>query len=676
MSVELSPRDGTALGVDEAKALASEIIACAPEQEVFDAASILANHPELTRYRSVVVDLAYEEFCRRVDAGEAADPHEFARRFPDVAQSLLKVLEVHQYLEHHPDAFAPDASPPWPQAGEEVGGFSLVHEVGRGGFSRVFLARERDLGDREVIVKICRQANDEAARLGRLEHPHIVPVFSVQPHPHPGLTMICMPYLGSATLADVIPQPGDCGPGGARGADVLQAIQQANLRHADGARKPAADAGRIHWTLRRGSYAEAILEIGAQLGEALAYAHQQGICHCDVKPSNVLLTAEGRALLLDFNLSLQQAGATALVGGTFPYMAPEQLRIVVANEPPGSAAVIDPRTDLFALGVTLFQLLTGRCPFGVDDLPQDRQEAARQLLATQSEARDCCGDLRQVVSPPVARAIADCLAFDPDDRPSSAADVVRRLRDDLRPVRRAGRWVRAHQRGLAAVAAILLLAATASGIGLATRAPLHERQYELGVAHLETGDLASASRCFDRALDARQDFVQALLLRGWTDLLAAKRDGVNEAERAGLLQTALERFRTSWRQTRNAAAAASLAWCLMQKGKPAEAEYYFAQSAALHLDTPAMLNNWANCLVATGNQSEAVARLEDAVRRAPMLQAARHNLAMALWHLARDAMLRAETARRGKDEDAAAYHDHQAASLLGSALEQIGRAHV
>jgi serine/threonine protein kinase/Tfp pilus assembly protein PilF len=672
MSIDILPPTRTALDADQAKALASEIIAATVDQEVFDAGAILEHHPGLARHRSVVVDLAYEEFCRRVDAGETADPEAFVRRFPDVAQSLLKVLEVHQYLERHPDAFvASPAAFAWPQAGEEVGGFSLVHEVGRGGFSRVFLARERDLGDREVIVKICRQANEEAARLGRLEHPHIVPVFSVQPHPHPGLTIICMPYLGSATLADVIPQPGECGPGRARGADVLQAIQQANLRHADGARKPAADAGRIHWTLRRGSYAEAIVEIGVQLGEALAYAHQQGICHCDVKPSNVLLTAEGRALLLDFNLSLQQAGATSLVGGTFPYMAPEQLRIVLAHEDDNSVAEIDPRTDLFALGVTLFQLLTGRLPFAVEDLPQERQEAARQLLVRQSEARDFCGELKRVVSPPVARAIADCLAFDPADRPSSAAEVVQRFRADLRLVPRAGRRVRAHRWALAAAAAILLLAATASGIGLATRAPLHERQYELGVAHLETGDLASASQCFDRALDARHDFVQALLLRGWTDLLAAQREGVNQAERAGLLQSALERFRTSWRQTGNAAAAASLAWCLTQKGTRNEAKDYFAQAAALGLTTPAVLSNWGYCLTATGNSEEAVARLEDAVRLDPKLQAARHNLAMALSHLARDEIMRTQLAGRGGSRISAAEHEARAACLLRSAQEHI-----
>ena len=156
---------------------------------------------------------------------------EFAQRFPAVAQSLLKVLEVHEYLEHHPDAFTTDPSPAWPQAGDEVSGFTLVREIGRGGFSRVFLAQEKDLGDREVVVKICVQANEEAARLGRLDHPHIVPVYSVQPHSLSGFTIICMPYLGSATLADVIAEVFAAGTTRRRGADVLKAIERASQRH-------------------------------------------------------------------------------------------------------------------------------------------------------------------------------------------------------------------------------------------------------------------------------------------------------------------------------------------------------------------------------------------------------------------------------------------------------------
>ena len=188
----------------DAAALASEIIAGTGPGEEFDAQSILEDHPGLAQYGSIVVDLAYEEFVRRVDAGENTDLHEFAGRFHEVSSSLMKVLEVHEYLETHPEEFCAEPAVRWPQEGDEVACFTLVRELGRGGFSRVFLAHEKDLGNREVVVKICKELNVEGAFLGQLDHPHIISVYSVQTHPSSGFVFLCMPYLGSVTLADVL----------------------------------------------------------------------------------------------------------------------------------------------------------------------------------------------------------------------------------------------------------------------------------------------------------------------------------------------------------------------------------------------------------------------------------------------------------------------------------------
>lgn len=673
MSVELAKPRRTIGDADEAQALASAIIARTGIDEEFDAGSILENHPGLAQYRSVVVDLAYEEFCRRVDAGEAADPQEFAQRFPAVAHSLLKVLEVHQYLEHHPDAFAPESPPAWPQAGDEVSGFTLVREVGRGGFSRVFLAQEKDLGDREVVVKVCVQANEEAARLGRLDHPHIVPVHSVQSHSLPGFTVICMPYLGSATLADVIAEVFAAGTTRRRGADLLKAIELASQRHGFSASEQSSNPGRVHWTRRRGSYAEAILETGAEVCQALAYAHRQGICHCDVKPSNVLLTAEGRSLLLDFNLSTQRGGTAAVVGGTLPYMAPEQLRFVLAADP-RSLPEIDYRADLFALGATMFHLLTGRLPFPVEDLPEDKRETARQLLDQQRNPVNLSGELEQVVSPGIARVITECLAFDPDDRPQSAEQVAQRFRDELGAVPRVQRWVRSHTAAVAGVATALILAAVAFGVYLATRPPEHVRQYELGVAHFEMGDYATARRCFGQALEARSDCVQTLVL-GWVDLKASQREGLGEAERSRLQSSALKSFEESWKETESAASAASLAYCQTTMKDFDAAAVHFALAAELDLKTPAVLTDLGYCLARTKSLvAMAAERLEEAVRGDPKLQPARHNLAIVKWRLAQDAVRKARQARANGKEEAAANHEAEAADNLRAAMEHIDEA--
>ena len=107
-----------------------------------------------------------------------------------------------------------------------------------------------------------------------------------------------------------------------------------------------------------------MLCLGAQLADGLAHAHARGIVHRDLKPANVLLTDEGRPMLLDFNLSedtkLRASPEGGRMGGTLPYMAPEQIDAFRSRR-----GVVDGRCDLFALGVILYELLTGRHPFRV-----------------------------------------------------------------------------------------------------------------------------------------------------------------------------------------------------------------------------------------------------------------------------------------------------------------------
>src|SRR5207249_109242 len=112
------------------------------------------------------------------------------------------------------------------------------------------------------------------------------------------------------------------------------------------------------------SYVEAVLWIGARLADGLAHAHDRGVIHRDLKPANILLTDDGQPMLLDFNLSddarLQGSPAAAGMGGTLPYMSPEQLRAFVDR-----TRSLDARTDLYALGVILYELLTRKHPFPV-----------------------------------------------------------------------------------------------------------------------------------------------------------------------------------------------------------------------------------------------------------------------------------------------------------------------
>src|SRR5207248_1178945 len=110
------------------------------------------------------------------------------------------------------------------------------------------------------------------------------------------------------------------------------------------------------------TYVEAVLWIGARLADGLAHAHERGIIHRDLKPANMLLTDDGQPMLLDFNLSTNAAvranPSAARIGGTLPYMSPEQLEAFQDGKTP-----MDGRSDLYSLGLIVFQLLTGTHPF-------------------------------------------------------------------------------------------------------------------------------------------------------------------------------------------------------------------------------------------------------------------------------------------------------------------------
>ena len=184
---------------------------------------------------------------------------------------------------------------PFPKAGETIGGFRLVKELGRGGMARVFLALERHLADRPVALKVSRVGSREPQTLALLQHTHIVPIYSYQVDVVTGLHLLCMPYFGSVTLADLLAAPRI---GSAQtGAELLAALDELGT---PAQARPRAEGREA---LRGRTFAQAIAWWGARLAEALQYAHDCGVLHHDIKPSNVLVTADAKPMLLDFNLA-------------------------------------------------------------------------------------------------------------------------------------------------------------------------------------------------------------------------------------------------------------------------------------------------------------------------------------------------------------------------------------
>ncbi len=195
------PREAVALSPDPADStaeLAARMVQSWREGEHILAEAILNERPKLWKDPEAALELIYEELCLREEWAVPATLDELCRRFPQW-QSEIEVLFRYQRL------LTTDAEQPrFPGPGDTVGEFLLIAEMGRGAQGRVFLACQPLLGGREVVLKIVRKHNGEHLRLARLQHTHIVPLYSAADDPQRGLHVLCMPYFAGASLAQLL----------------------------------------------------------------------------------------------------------------------------------------------------------------------------------------------------------------------------------------------------------------------------------------------------------------------------------------------------------------------------------------------------------------------------------------------------------------------------------------
>jgi serine/threonine protein kinase/WD40 repeat protein len=261
--------------------------------------------------------------------------------------------------------------------GTRIGVYEVITALGAGGMGEVYRARDTKL-HRDVALKVLpRQlASDpsslerferEARQIASLNHPNIVAIFDTGTHGD-------VAYI------------------------VTELVDGATLRGTT-------------WTVRKAA------EIGAQVADALAAAHRAGVTHRDVKPDNVMVASDGRVKLLDFGIAkpaVEPEGVTVAhtsIGstlGTPGYMAPEQVR----------GGVVDQRTDIFALGVLLYEMLAGAAPFKRDTPPE-------MLTATLHADPP---DLPAGIPEAFQRVVRRCLEKNPNERFQSAEDLAFALR--------------------------------------------------------------------------------------------------------------------------------------------------------------------------------------------------------------------------------------------------------
>jgi formylglycine-generating enzyme required for sulfatase activity/predicted Ser/Thr protein kinase len=413
------------------------------------------------------LDSFLDQFAKDLDARVSRTLEEYLALFPGDTE---RIAEEYLALKRYRDLGAgarPDGVP------SQIGRYRVLKELGRGGQGIVYLAKDLNLG-REVAIKTLKRsalALEELQRLqreariaSRLDHPGICPIYEIGDFL--GSPYLVMRYVRGTTLASKIHElrkahgppfsfidvdDGDCGP----------------------ARDAAASSGRTEpGEMRReplpaGPEINAVLRLIEQVARALHEAHEAGIIHRDVKPANIMVANDGQPVLLDFGVAtmLEDGGAfltrTGETPGTPPYMSPEQTS--------GKLGRLDRRTDIYSLGVTLYECVTLRLPFS------DPHDIARQIMvAAPPDPRT----LNPAISRVLKTVVDTTLEKDRGRRYQTAADLA----DDLRRVRehepikarpvgahvRVARW--AQRNPLVAASLALTFAILAVALVLTTKA--------------------------------------------------------------------------------------------------------------------------------------------------------------------------------------------------------------
>jgi serine/threonine protein kinase len=369
-----------------------------------------------------------ENFVARYRRGERPALAEYTAQYPELADRIREVFPMMVLIEEAgtgSDASseatggaAAESLGEGPEGPDRIAGYRLLREVGRGGMGVVYEAEQLSLG-RHVALKVLpapvgqdprgqERFRREARAAARLHHTNIVPVFEVGqdrgvlfyamqfiegqaldavleelkalrrgqpaepgqgPQAAPTAAAVAHSLLTGRTPAESIPgqengrgaaapetvtEPGDAAAGGSETATPSSAVLPGQSKHS------AAEAGRHH-------YHRSVAQVGIQVAEALDYAHREGVIHRDIKPSNLLLDAASRVWIADFGLAQTDGEALTQTGdlvGTLRYMAPERFR-----------GWSDPRSDVYSLGLTLYEMLILRPAFEA----ADRLELIRQV---------------------------------------------------------------------------------------------------------------------------------------------------------------------------------------------------------------------------------------------------------------------------------------------------------
>jgi len=390
-----------------------------------------ADFPELGATGGIPCELIYEEYHLRKLSGQPVEAREYFDRFPKQAAELGRLLGLES--PHLSTAIGSSTKFEEIEVGHKIDDFDLLTRLGRGAFATVFLARQQSM-QRIVALKVSADRGNEPQTMALLDHPHIVRVFDQRQLPERKLRLLYMQYIPGGTLQSVVDGIRQIAPAMRTGQCLLDVIDYSLANRGE---SPPSES-RLRARLAKASWPQVVCWLGSRLAAALDYAHSRGVLHRDVKPANVLVGADGTPKLADFNISfsskVEGSTAAAYFGGSLAYMSPEQLE-ACSSAHDRQAEDLDGRSDIYSLGVVLWELLTGSRPFADIEPNADWSKTLEAMIA-QREAgipaatlarlpANCPSGLKQI--------LLNCLSPDREKRYPSPAGLSRQLELSLQP---------------------------------------------------------------------------------------------------------------------------------------------------------------------------------------------------------------------------------------------------
>lgn len=482
---------------------------------------------------------AVQRYMRELEAGRRPNRQEWLARYPKLQPALGDCLDGVNLMHDAAVSMKPAESQGSPfgvglQPGVPIGDFEIVREIGRGGMGIVYEAIQLSLG-RHVALKTLpfaagfdpkylQRFRQEAQAAAQLHHANIVPVYAVGCER--GVNFYAMQLIDGQSLDCIIRQL--CYDAGLKAADSASPSEQAprtwagrfsdvpateplgqvaasvaspaqafcpGAHHSDVERVTRLSAD-LSTECNKAQVYRSIAKLMAQAAEALEYAHQQGIIHRDIKPANLMVDMNHNLWVADFGLahlqSEQNLTRTGDLLGTIRYASPEQVS--------GQRVMLDPRTDLYSLGATFYELITLRPVFAGATRPAILQ----QILNHEPTSPRL---IDHSIPPELETILLKLLSKLPEERYSSAQDVAddlhRFLRDE--PIlaqppsfpERVRKWGRRHPSYVVALVIVMFAIIVISGVS----------NYTVAQANRRTTEALTAER--SRAEEAERNLQQA-----------------------------------------------------------------------------------------------------------------------------------------------------------------------